>query len=108
VDGRELASEHPGSEHERGDDPGPYRRRRSTRYEDVQPDQGQHRVDTVDGLHGQSPEREVDHLRELTTCWLEIASTCVMVPKKTENWLRFSAGLADGTPEIRFELAFRT
>jgi hypothetical protein len=31
-----------------------------------------------------------------------------MVPKKTENWLRFSARLADGTPDVRFELAFQT
>jgi hypothetical protein len=29
--------------------------------------------------------------------------TCVMVPKKTENALRFSARLVDGTPEVRFE-----
>jgi hypothetical protein len=28
-----------------------------------------------------------------------------MVPKKTEKWLRFSARLADGTPEVRFERA---
>jgi hypothetical protein len=33
---------------------------------------------------------------------------CVMVPKKKENALRFSARLADGTPEVRFELAFQT
>jgi hypothetical protein len=103
VDRRELASEHPGSEHKRGDDPGPYRRRRSPRYEDIGPHQSQRRVDTVDGLHGQSPEREVDHLRELTTCWLEIASTCVLVPECTENVLRFSARLAEGAPEVRFE-----
>jgi hypothetical protein len=31
-----------------------------------------------------------------------------MVPKKTENALRFSARLAGGTPEVRFELTFRT
>jgi hypothetical protein len=31
-----------------------------------------------------------------------------MVPKKMETWLRFSARLADGTPELRFELAFQT
>jgi hypothetical protein len=33
------------------------------------------------------------------------SSTCVMVPKKTENALRFSARLADGAPEVRFERA---
>jgi hypothetical protein len=37
---------------------------------------------------GQEPEKEL---------------TCVMVPKKTENALRFSARLVDGTPEVRFE-----
>jgi hypothetical protein len=31
-----------------------------------------------------------------------------MVPKKTENWLRFSARLNNGLPEVRFELVFRT
>jgi hypothetical protein len=31
-----------------------------------------------------------------------------MVPKKTENWLHFSAVLHDGTPEVRFELAVRS
>ena len=38
----------------------------------------------------------------------EIELACVMVPKMTENALRFSARLADETPEVRFELAFRT
>jgi hypothetical protein len=28
---------------------------------------------------------------------------CVIVPKCTENWLRFSARLDNGTPEVRFE-----
>jgi hypothetical protein len=36
------------------------------------------------------------------------ASVCVMVPKKTESMLRFSARLHDGASEVRFELAFRT
>jgi hypothetical protein len=31
-----------------------------------------------------------------------------MVPKKTENWLRFSAILHDGASEVHYELAFRT
>ena len=32
------------------------------------------------------------------------ASVCVLVPKKTENWLRFSAILDEGAPaEVRFE-----
>jgi hypothetical protein len=31
-----------------------------------------------------------------------------MVPKKTENWLRFSARLDDEVPQVRFELAYRT
>jgi hypothetical protein len=35
VDGRVLASEEPCGEHERVDDPCPYRRRRSARDEDV-------------------------------------------------------------------------
>jgi hypothetical protein len=39
------------------------------------------------------------------TCWLESAITCVMVPKKTENWLRFSARMHDGASEVRFERA---
>jgi len=30
-------------------------------------------------------------------------SICVMVPKKTENWMRFSAQLGDGTHSVRFE-----
>jgi hypothetical protein len=38
----------------------------------------------------------------------DVGRLCVMVPKKTENRLRFSVRLADGTPEVRFELAFRT
>ena len=41
MDGRDLASDEPGGEHERGDDPCPDRRRWSVRDEDVQPDQGQ-------------------------------------------------------------------
>jgi hypothetical protein len=39
------------------------------------------------------------------TCWLEIVRTCVIVPLCTENVLRFSANLLDGTPEVRLELA---
>jgi hypothetical protein len=39
------------------------------------------------------------------TCWLEIVRTCVIVPLCTENVLRFSARLLDGTPEVRLELA---
>ena len=33
----------------------------------------------------------------------EIELACVIVPKKTENWLRFSARLGDGAPEVRLE-----
>ena len=32
---------------------------------------------------------------------------CVMVPKKTENWLRFSARLDAGVPEVHLERAVR-
>ena len=35
------------------------------------------------------------------------SSTCVMVPKKTENALRVSARLDDSAPEVRFERAVR-
>jgi hypothetical protein len=42
------------------------------------------------------------------TCWLEIIRTCVMVPKKTENALRFGAVLHDVATEVRFELALRS
>jgi hypothetical protein len=41
VDGGDLASEYPRGEHERGDNPGLYRQRRSARDEDVPPDQSQ-------------------------------------------------------------------
>jgi hypothetical protein len=34
----------------------------------------------------------------------DVGKLCVMVPIKTENWLHFSARLADGTPEVHFEL----
>jgi hypothetical protein len=37
------------------------------------------------------------------TCWLEIVRTCVMVPIKTENGMRFSVRLHDGASEVRFE-----
>jgi hypothetical protein len=30
-----------------------------------------------------------------------------MVPKKTENWLRFSVRLDDGVPEVRLERVAR-
>jgi hypothetical protein len=33
----------------------------------------------------------------------DVGRLCVMVPKKTENWLRFSARLDDGAPEVRFD-----
>jgi hypothetical protein len=33
----------------------------------------------------------------------DVGQTCVLVPKKTENWLRFSARLDNGLPEVRFE-----
>ena len=70
VDGRDLASEEPCGEHERGDDPGP----------------------DPDG--GAPATRMYSQIR---------ASVCVMVPKKTENRLRFSARLDEGTPQVRFE-----
>jgi hypothetical protein len=37
----------------------------------------------------------------------DVGRLCVIVPKKTENALHFSARLADGTPEVRFERAVR-
>jgi hypothetical protein len=33
-------------------------------------------------------------------------SSCVIVPIKTENWLRFSARLHEGAPPVRFERIF--
>jgi hypothetical protein len=33
----------------------------------------------------------------------DVGRLCVMVPKKTESMLRFSARLHDGAPEVRFE-----
>jgi hypothetical protein len=42
------------------------------------------------------------------TCWLEIVRTCVIVPKCTESWLRFTATLDEGDPELRFERAIRS
>jgi hypothetical protein len=38
----------------------------------------------------------------------EIELAWVIVPKKTENWLHFSAILHDGASEVHYELAFRT
>jgi hypothetical protein len=35
----------------------------------------------------------------------EMEFTCVIVPIRTENRLRFSALLHDGAPEVRFERA---
>jgi hypothetical protein len=48
------------------------------------------------------------HAKQITaasaaTCWLKIVRTCVIVPKKTENALRFSARLDEGAPQVRFE-----
>jgi hypothetical protein len=37
----------------------------------------------------------------------EIELLCVMVPKTTENWLRFSATLHDVASEVRFERVAR-
>ena len=37
----------------------------------------------------------------------DVGKLCVMVPVMTENWLRFSARLDEGDPEVRFELALR-
>jgi hypothetical protein len=37
----------------------------------------------------------------------DVGRLCVMVPKKTEYWLRFSARLADGALGVRFELMAR-
>ncbi len=42
------------------------------------------------------------------TCWPHIAMTCVLVPIRTENLLRFSAQLDDGVSEVRSERAIRT
>jgi hypothetical protein len=37
----------------------------------------------------------------------DVGRLCVMVPKCTEDWLRFSARLHDGAPEeVRFKRMF--
>jgi hypothetical protein len=38
----------------------------------------------------------------------DVGWICVLLPIQTENRLLFSARLHDGTPEVRFGLAFRT
>jgi hypothetical protein len=55
--------------------------------------------------HGASDRGYAD-LRE--NPFPDIGRLCVLVPKKTENALRFSARLDDGTPEMRFDWAART
>jgi hypothetical protein len=42
-----------------------------------------------------------------TPTFPDVGRLCVMVPKKTEYWLRFSARLADGALGVRFELMAR-
>jgi hypothetical protein len=38
----------------------------------------------------------------------DVGRLCVMVPIRTENWLRFSARMHDGASEVRFERAVRS
>ena len=103
VDGRDLASDEPGGEHERGDDPGPVRRRRGPRDQNVQPDQAQGREGTGAASTAKARNAKKITAASSATCWLGFASTCVIVPICTENVLRFSARLAEGAPEVRFE-----
>jgi hypothetical protein len=103
VDGRDLASDEPGGEHERGNDPGPVRRRRGPRDQNVQPDQAQGREGTGAASTAKARNAKKITAASSATRWLGIASTCVMVPVRTENWLRFSARLDDGAPQVRFE-----
>jgi hypothetical protein len=35
----------------------------------------------------------------------DVGRLCVIIPLCTENWLRFSAILDEGAPEVRFERA---
>jgi hypothetical protein len=56
-----------------------------------------------------TPSRIADAGAPATRIYSQIrVSVCVMVPKKTENALRFSAVLRDVATEVRFELAVRS